>query len=201
MHCIQSLPGGYRECLRIDLQRDKKAAMSVNGTALLVTVLMLWIGYRLAPLRSFLSAGKGPWSIALRLAALLLGIVAYVVLHELTHAAVMKLCGARKIRFGFAVGCAFAGSEGDYFNKRAYRLIALAPLLIWALLLTGMLLVVPRGWFLPVWFIQIMNIAGSSGDVYVTLRIAPLPKTVWIRDTGVSMTAYDHVRINIKRTT
>ena len=43
MHCIHSLPGGYRECLRIDLQKDRKAALLVNGAALLLTLLLLWL--------------------------------------------------------------------------------------------------------------------------------------------------------------
>ena len=41
MPCIHTLPGGYRECLRIDLQKDRKAALLVNGAALLLTLLLM----------------------------------------------------------------------------------------------------------------------------------------------------------------
>ena len=44
-----------------------------------------------------------------------------------------------------------------------------------------------------------MNLSGSAGDVYVTLRLLPLSDTVWIRDTGVELSVYDHVRVNIKK--
>ena len=200
MYCFHVLPGTYRACLRIDLQKDRKAALIVNGAALLVTLALFLIGNRLVPLRGVFSA-DGPGLRFLRIAAVVLGITAYVVLHELTHAAAMKLCGAGKLRFGFTGAYAFASSEGDYFNRRAYRLIALAPLLVWALLLTLALLAVPRGWFWVVWFLQIMNLSGSAGDVYVTLRLLPLPDTILVRDTGVEMTVYDHVRIYINEIT
>ena len=200
MYSIGSLPGSYRECLRIDLQKDRKSALAVNGAALLVTLLLMWVGSRIVPLRGVFSADR-PWLGVLRAVILLLGIIAYVVLHELTHAAAMKLCGAGKLRFGFTGGYAWAGSEGDYFTKRAHRFIALAPLLVWTLLLAAALAAVPRSWFWVLYFIQIMNIAGSAGDVYVSLRFARLPDTIRIRDTGTDMTVYDHVRINIKQKT
>lgn len=198
MYCFHALPGTHRACLRIDLQKDKKAAWIVNGAAGLSALALLWIGNRLVPLRGALLGGDGPWLPLLRLAVMLLGLAAYIVLHELTHAAAMKLCGARELRFGFTGLYAFAGSEGDYFDKTAYRLVALAPLAVWAVLLTIGLLAVPRGWFWVVWFIQLMNLSGSAGDIYVTLRLAPLPDTILVRDTGVEMTVYDHVRINTK---
>ena len=198
MHCIQNLPGGYRECLRVDLQTDKKAALAVNGAAAALMAALVLLGFFLVPIREMFSLEDGVGIYILRFAVMLFGMAAYFVLHELTHAAAMKLCGAGKLRFGFTGLYAFAGSEGDYFDKRAYRLIALAPLVLWAVLLTAGLLAVPRSWFWVLWLIQVTNIAGSAGDVYVTLRFASLPDTVWIRDTGVAMTVYDHVRINIK---
>ena len=198
MHCFHHLPGGYRESLRIDLQKDRKSALLVNSAAVLSALALLWIGNRLVPLRGAFLGGDGPWIPLLRLAVMWVGLAAYIVLHELTHAAAMKLCGAGKLRFGFTGLYAFAGSEGDYFDKRAYRLIALAPLLVWTLLLALARLAVPRGWFWVVWFIQLMNLSGSAGDIYVTLRLVSLPDTILVRDTGVEMTVYDHIRINIK---
>ena len=198
MHCIQDLPGSFRECLRVDLQKDRRAALVVNAAAGIVMLALLLAGHFLVPVGSFLAAEESIGFLFLRLFVMLLGIAAYLVLHELTHAAVMKLFGAGKLRFGFTGAYAFAGSERDYFDKHAYRLIALAPLVVWTLLLTLLLLAVPRSWFWAVYLIQVTNISGSAGDVYVTLRFASLPDTIWIRDTGVDMTVYDHIRINIK---
>ena len=120
MHCFHHLPGGYRESLRIDLQKDRKSALLVNSAAVLSALALLWIGNRLVPLRGAFLGGDGPWIPLLRLAVMWVGLAAYIVLHELTHAAAMKLCEAGKLRFGFTGLYAFAGSEGDYFDKRAY---------------------------------------------------------------------------------
>ena len=201
MRCMHALPGGYRERLTIDLQKDRKTAHTVSIAAAVVMLALLWIGHRLVPIGLFLPAGEAPGMSFLRLLVMLLGMAAYLVLHELTHAAAMKLCGAGKLRFGFTGAYAYAGSEGDYFGKRAYAFIALAPLVLWTLLLTLPLLAVPRAWFWAVYFIQVANISGSAGDVYVTLRMAGLPETILIRDTGLNMTVYDHVRINIRNRT
>lgn len=187
-HCVQTLPGGYRELVHLDLQKDKKLALLVNGLGLAVMLVLLVVGHLLVSIRYFISPGLGFYF--LRLVVMLAGMFAYLVLHELTHAAAMKACGAGKLRFGFTGLYAYAGSEGDYFDKRAYRVIALAPLCVWLVLLTLLLLAVPREWFWVVWFIQINNIAGSVGDLYVTFRLLPLPGDILVRDTGVNMTVY-----------
>ena len=190
MHCVQTLPEGYRATETIDLQKDKRTALLVNGAALLAFVLMAWVGHRFVPIRSFFSMEEGLGVYFLRLLVMMGGMIVYMVLHELTHAAAMKAYGAGALRFGFTGLYAFAGSEGDYFDKSAYRVIALAPLVVWTILLTVPLLLVPKSWFWAVYLIQISNIAGAAGDVYVTLRLAPLPATFWVRDTGVEMTLH-----------
>ena len=41
-----------------------------------------------------------------------------------------------------------------------------------------------------VWILQIANVSGAAGDVYVTLRLLRLPRDLLVRDTGVAMTVY-----------
>lgn len=197
-NCVQSLPEGYRECLRIDLQQDKKTALLVNVLGGVVMLVLLVLGHLMVSIRAFLSMEEGIGMYFLRLFVMLGGMIAYLVLHELTHAAAMKAYGAGKLRFGFTGLYAFAGSEGDYFGKRAYRVIALAPLVVWTVLLGLGLLFVPQSWFWVLWFIQISNIAGAAGDVYVTCRLLPLPENILVRDTGVNMSVYG-TEVNIKQ--
>ena len=191
MHCTQTLPGDFRELLHVDLQKDKKTAARLTLGSAAVTLLMLIVGLLLVPVRSLFSMEDGIGVYFLRFAVLIAGMIAYLVLHEFTHAAAMKAFGAGRLRFGFTGMYAYAGSEGDYFDKTAYRVIALAPLVVWTLLLTLLLAVTPESWFWVVYFIQIINVSGAAGDVYVTVRFAPLPDSILIRDTGVSMTVYD----------
>lgn len=190
MNCTQALPTGYREILSVDLQQDKKTALAVNGISLIPLFLLLILGLWIAPIGTLFDFSKGFGIYFLRLVAMLVGFIVYVVLHELTHAAVMRAYGARKLRFGFTGLYAYAGSMEDFFGKRAYRHIALAPLVVWAVIFGVLSALVPRDWFWVVWFWQIMNVSGASGDVYVTLRFLRLPRDILVKDTGVSMTVY-----------
>ena len=147
MHCTQTLPENYRELLSIDLQKDKKTALLVNVAAAGAMVVLALIGLLLVPFRTLFDFSQGFGPYFLRLGALLAGMFAYIVLHELTHAAVMKAYGAKKLRFGFTGMYAYAGSEADYFAKRPYRHIALAPLVLWALIFGLLSALVPQEWF------------------------------------------------------
>ena len=189
-NCTRELPEGYREILSIDLQKDQKTALLVNGLTLIPTVILAVIGLAVAPIRSLFDMSRGFGSYFLRFGILLAGLVAYVVLHELTHAAVMKAYGAKKLRFGYTGLYAYAGSEEDFFAKRPYRQIALAPLVVWTVIFCILAFVVPRDWFWVIWFWQIMNVSGAAGDVYVTVKLLRQPQDILVKDTGVSMTVY-----------
>lgn len=189
-NCTQVLPEGHREILSVDLQQDKKLAVVINSLSLVSLLLLAPIGFLIVPFRELFDFSRGLGPYLLRLGVLLVSLMAYVVLHELTHAAVMKGYGAQKLRFGYTGLYAFAGSEGDYFGKRAYRHIALAPLTVWTLVFAVLSALVPRDWFWVVWVLLIMNISGAAGDVYVTLRFLKLPGDILVNDTGVAMKVY-----------
>ena len=189
-NCTRELPEGYREILSIDLQKDQKTALLVNGLTLIPTVILAVIGLAVAPIRSLFDMSRGFGPSFLRFGILLAGLVAYVVLHELTHAAVMKAYGAKKLRFGYTGLYAYAGSEEDFFAKRPYRQIALAPLVVWTVIFCILAFVVPRDWFWVIWFWQIMNVSGAAGDVYVTVKLLRQPQDILVKDTGVSMMVY-----------
>ena len=190
MHSTRQLPPQYRQLLAVDLQKDRKTALLINGLAVLLFAILCYLGHRLVPVGSLLDSSQGLGFYFLRLFLLLAGLVAYIVLHELTHGAVMRYYGAEHVRFGFTGLYAYAGSKEDYFDKHAYRRIALAPLLVWTVLLGLGCALVPRSWFWVLWFIQINNLAGCMGDLYVTLKFSSLSDDILILDTGVDMTVY-----------
>ena len=90
---------------------------------------------------------------------------------------------------GFTGLYAYAGSEA-YFNKRSYLVIALAPIVVWGVVLLILNFLVPTSWFWCVYFIQVCNVSGAAGDLYVSCKFSRLPADILIRDTGVSMTVY-----------
>ena len=134
-----------------------------------------------------MSQGYGAYF--LRFGVLMAAIVVYMVLHELVHGITMKMCGTKKIKYGFTGVYAFAGSN-DYYDKRSYIVIALAPIVVWGVVLLVLNLLVPVQWFWIVYWVQVSNISGAAGDLYVTYRFSRLPQDILVQDYGVGMTVY-----------
>jgi hypothetical protein len=84
---------------------------------------------------------------------------------------------------------AYAGSD-DYYYKWPYITIALAPVVVWGVVLAVINFLVPAPWFWVVYGIQLMNLSGAAGDLYVTAKFSSLPGTILIRDYGVGMHVY-----------
>lgn len=184
------LPENYQEIMQINLQKDKQTAQKVNIIAGIIMIALLIIGHLIVPIKELFNEEMFAASL-LRLGVLFLAYFAYIVLHELTHAVAMKAVGGGKVIFGFTGLYAFAGSREDYFDKTAYRCIALAPLVLWGIVFAVMTALVPRSWFWVVWFLQAGNIGGAAGDVFVTVKLWNKPASILVMDTGVDMTVYD----------
>lgn len=196
MHSFRNLPLGYIEHLQIDLQKNKKLAFRVNAISAVIMLAMLAVGHFLmVPVWTLLFDGPVPADTTVPLnfvkpLVMLGGMMVYIVLHELTHAAAMKCFGARKIRFGFTGLYAYAGSEQDYFDRRAYVTVALAPMIFWGIVFSVLMYTLPQNWFWVVYFWQVANVSGSAGDMYVSILTAKMPLGVVAKDTGVAVTFY-----------
>lgn len=189
MKSYAALPQGYchTPAAAIDLVHNKKQFWIVNGLSIALCVLMLippflW-GY------SLFFGGDGSLSASfLRMGAALVGLLAYIALHELTHGIVMMACGAR-VHYGYKVAYAYAGSYA-YFTRSAYIVIALAPVVLWGIVFAVLTACLPREWFPVVWLWQLVNISGAAGDFYCTCRILRAPRDTLVQDTGTAMTFY-----------
>ena len=62
--------------------------------------------------------------------------------------------------------------------------------MIWGIILAIVNFIVPIEWFWIVYTVQVMNIGGAAGDMYVTIRFSRLPKDILVKDVGSSMTVY-----------
>lgn len=189
MQSFRTLPAGYTEYDTLDLQKDKKKALLVNILATLIAVVMAVVMHVHIPFSLSLRADDGAFMSFLRLIALLVLVLAYLVLHELIHGAVMKICGTKKVAYGLTGIYAYAGSA-DYYDRPAYIVIALAPVVVFLAVFTILLLLVPLSWFWTIYFLQIFNISGAAGDLYVTYKCLRMPKDLLIKDAGVRMVMY-----------
>lgn len=185
MKTVLTLPENYHESFHIDLQKDKKLALLVNLLALVIAAAVLFAGFFIRP---FELASEDFPAMCL---AILAASAAYFVLHEAVHGIFMRAFSGVRPHYGFTGLYAYAGSSA-YFGRSHYLIIALAPVVIWGLVLAVLCAVSVSSFWFWVWYlIQTTNLSGAAGDLYVTVRFSRLPKTILVQDTGVSMTVYE----------
>ena len=124
-----------------------------------------------------------------RFISIIAAVILYMVLHELVHGIAMKHYGSETVRYGFTGLYAYAGCS-EYFSKKSYIVIALAPIVVWGIVLAVICAAVPREWFWVAYFVQVCNISGAAGDLYVTAKFEKMPKDILISDSGVDMKVF-----------
>lgn len=191
MKTQKTLPENYVKLVEIDLQKNKKLALFVNGLAMLIAAVMFIAAAGFVPILTLFDFSGGFGMYFAKFGVILGGMIVYIILHELVHGIFMKAYGGIKPSYGFTGLYAYAGSKA-YFNKRNYIVIALAPIVVWGIVLAVINALVPQSWFWVVYIIQMMNISGAAGDIYVTVKFSKMPKDILINDTGVAMTVYAH---------
>lgn len=183
-----NLPNGYKEAFKIDLKENKKLYVGINSVSLLLMLALLLPV--LFTKMDIIGSDENFNSLMFSL-LLLLFCFAYIVLHELVHGLFIRIFSGKWGSFGFTGAYAFAGSE-CYFNKASYLIIALAPIVIWGIVLAILNIFMPMNYlWLIFYFVQTMNISGSVGDIYVTARLLKQSPDILIKDTGVAMTIYN----------
>lgn len=111
-------------------------------------------------------------------------------LHKLINGIFMKAFSGKKPCYGFTLLYAYAGSDA-YFGRVLYVIIALAPVVIWGAVLLIVCAIVPPAWFWTFYLIQMLNLGGAAGDLYVTWKMLfCLPANVLTQDSGVAMTFF-----------
>lgn len=189
MKAIKELPVGYKEIFSVNLQKDKKIATIINVGAILIAVLMAVPMNFYIPISTLFDFTQGVKNYFTRFIVLMVSMIAYLILHEAVHGIAMKICGTKKVKYGFTGLYAYAGSD-DFYDKKSYIFIALAPVVLWGIVLAVVNCFVSENWFWVVYFIQISNISGAAGDIYVTAKFSKMPDDILVTDCGVGMTVY-----------
>lgn len=185
----ERLPEGYELYERIDLAAEAAKPMAIFG--IFLTAAMIFWG---------IFGAKHPFSEAFQMGAfrvifavfgMIVGMVVYLFVHEGVHGFFIKMFSGKPPFYGkdLRKGMFYAGSH-CFFGKFAYVLIALAPLIIWgiviALMLSELSAKAPQFWWY-LYAIQILNFTGAVGDLYITWRVLRMPKEVLVQDDGISM--------------
>ena len=183
------LPCGYRQCLHVDLAKNKKLFLLVNLAAALIGVALAIAGIVICPISATFDAEEYIWMPLLRFGVLMIAFPVYIVLHELVHGLFIRIFSGKGAHYKFTLAYASAGSDA-YFGKWSYIVIALSPVVLLGALLAVLCALLPATWFWVAYAIQILNLSGAAGDYYVTLRFCTLPRDILVRDSGTAMTVY-----------
>jgi hypothetical protein len=183
---MTTLPNGYREVRRVDLMRNRKEAIIINLLALAIAGVVAVLGFVFCP--PFTEVEIGIHSIV-GMVLMVGGVILYMVLHELIHGVFMKSFSGMKPRYGFTGLYAYAGSDA-LFGRTQYLVIAFAPVVILGVVLAVLTAAFYETAFWYLYIIQIVNLSGAAGDLYVGFLIARSNKDVMVRDTGTDMTFY-----------
>lgn len=189
MNAIEKLPDGYSEIYSVNLQKDKKTVLIVNLLAVAIAAVFLIPMLFVVPISLLFSMEDGMKNYIFKFVTFFVLMILYMVLHELVHGTAMKICGTKKVKYGFTGLYAFAGSS-DYYDKKSYIFIALAPIVFWGVVLAAVNFFVPLEWFWVVYLVQIFNLSGAAGDIFVTVKFSRLPNDILVQDDGVGMKVF-----------
>lgn len=189
------LPAGYDLYEILDMAADRAVFKRIAWCSLVVTAAMIVCGL-LAVSPSALFA-MGWLRVLLAVGLTVVGMVVYVFAHEWVHGVFIRIFTGEPAQFGFLAGSGMAYAKSSWFFSRpAYITVALAPVIVWGVVLALLMGDVPAGYFWCLYAIQIFNISGAVGDLYVTWLVMRMPRDILIFDEGVSMKFFAPVRFD-----
>ena len=183
---IKDLEGlGYKECTRIDLVKNKKEALLVNIYGIIIMVVMA-VFIPLLIMGGIIEFNLET-TFPLFFIVLLISLILYIPLHEIVHGIVLKNYTDEKLSFGWKLGYAYCGSKEAVVDRKEYYAVALAPLLVFSVVFISLMFLNPS--LSLVWYVmEIMNVSGSVGDIYVSIKLRKeKSRDILITDSGTDM--------------
>ena len=180
---VTTPPAGYQAASRLDLKADRRAAITIQvGVALTVAAAIAAAFLLDLPLDS-------GWSRLLVTLLTVAAVVLYMAAHELTHGA--ALWALTRVRPAYAVRLPYltTGSQA-LLTRRDAVIVAVAPFLLWALVLAALWLTLPQDALLTIYVLMALNVAGSVGDGVQAWAFGQLAPGTLVRDDGTETTVF-----------
>ena len=183
---IKDLEGlGYKECTKIDLVKNKKEALLVNIYGIIIMVVMA-VFIPLLIMGGIIEFNLET-TFPLFFIVLLISLILYIPLHDIVHGIVLKKYTDEKLSFGWKLVYAYCGSKEAVVDRKEYYAVALAPLLVFSVVFISLMVLNPS--LSLVWYVmEIMNVSGSVGDIYVSIKLRKeKSRDILITDSGTDM--------------
>ena len=186
MHNVNNtikLPTNYELSKKIDLKKDNKLNSIIQIIFILIAIV--FVGFAIIfklPIKNEFNAFK---NIVITVGLVFL----YMIVHELTHGIFIQVLSKEKPNYNFRFPFLTTGSN-VYYNKKSFIIIALAPVIVWGIILLLALFVVPQYLFMSVYIVLGLNFAGSAGDYVQVVSFSKLSNTTLLYDDGNETSVY-----------
>ncbi len=183
------LPEGYRLEVVMDATRGK---FMVIMLLLSVLIMILCAVPMILPFLGGMPAGEINF---VHLWIAFIAIIAYIILHELTHGAVYKKMTGEPLTYGFSLTCAYCGVPKIYSYRRCALYAVLAPFVIFSIIFIPLMIIawhVSLATYFIVALVALQHFSGCSGDLYVAamLLFRYRDERTLMNDTGPRMTLF-----------
>lgn len=173
----QLLPESYEYSHKINLKTDKKINFWIQAIFIVVALVMVFLAvYLKLPIQSDLKT-------ITKILITVVFVVIYMFFHELTHGICIRLLSKKKLTYAIRFPFLITGSQ-TYFNKFNFIIIALAPVIIWGIILSITIFFIPQFLLLSTYVVLGLNFAGSSGDYMQVYYLSKCPRYSLIQDDG-----------------
>jgi len=179
------LPEGYKAIKSIDA-KDKKTIIWFNLVAIIMMVIAALPFLVLKPVDMSNRDMYIPFVLIVSI-----GMIAYIILHELTHGLIYKIYTKQKLTFGLTLFVAFCGVPNIYVSKKVSLVSVLAPFVLYSVILIPTLILMSANYlYLAFIIIFAVHFGGCVGDLYVTNVLLKLKGKILMNDTGPKQTFY-----------
>lgn len=189
----KELPDGYQPAKTVDVG-EKRFAILMNLAAALLTAVVGVGGFFLkfaGEPGSAIPDLSNVWLFEGWLFAILVSLIVYLVLHELTHGIVYKILTGEKLTFGLKLSCAFCGVPDVYVTRKTALLALLAPFTVFSVAFLVPFFLLSGSLSFSFLVLFSLHFGGCAGDLYDTfLLLFRLKGNLLMRDTGPRQTFY-----------
>lgn len=182
MYVYEQIPKTFETEHCMDPMGDKKSKQRLYLATLGLAAVLALVGQLFVPISRLYDVG-GVGQFVLRAALIALAAVLYYCVYELVRSRVCEKLTGRKTKITLRKYWLNSSSE-SIFTLKGYLLYSLAPVAIIGIVLLILNIALPDEFFWQVYIIQIINIAGATGNFYAAYRLLKEKKPLAVTDDG-----------------
>ncbi len=190
----KTLPEGYRAVKVVDAKGDKKVSIIFTLMSFVLAVLAAVPIFMAADMDAVFEVKRGS-QILVPYLVMLVGMIVYIILHELTHGVAYKALTHQKLTYGFTLTVAFCGVPDIYTSRRTALIALAAPFVTFSVILIPLTIVmhsVSMVYYVVFGILFAIHFGGCVGDLYMMYLLFfkyKDPRTL-MNDTGPKQTIY-----------